>query len=134
MSHYPEYLYPWQSSPPAPPLPPQPAPAHPDIPGHHGDLRKLRSAYRRLRRVATLTALGYFTLFLVLSAFAPGLMGGELPGGLNPGLLLGLCQLPVTLVAIAVYERSARRRVDPLAEHLRRQGRTGRTGRTGRPV
>ncbi|GAA1532364.1 hypothetical protein GCM10009730_47070 [Streptomyces albidochromogenes] len=127
MSHYPEYLYPWQSSPPAPPLPPAPAPTHPVVPGHHGDLRRLRSAYRRLRRVATLTALGYFTLFLVLSGFAPGLMGGELPGGLTTGLLLGLCQLPVTLAAIAVYERSARHRVDPLAAHLRGQSRRRRT-------
>ncbi|MET9516724.1 DUF485 domain-containing protein [Streptomyces sp. NPDC002994] len=130
MSHYPQYpqyLYPWQSSRPAPPLPPQPAPARQTVPGHHGDLRRLRAAYRRLRRVATLTALGYFTLFLILSGFAPGLMGSELAGGLNTGLLLGLCQLPVTLVAIAVYEQSARHRVDPLAEHLRGQARTGRT-------
>ncbi|MGW7051793.1 DUF485 domain-containing protein [Streptomyces sp. NPDC054887] len=127
MSHYPEYLYPWQSSPPAPPVPPLPAPAHPVVPGHHGDLRRLRSAYRRLRRVATLTALGHFTLFLVLSGFAPGLMGRELPGGLTTGLLLGLCQLPVTLVAIAVYEHSARRRVDPLAAQLRGQSRARRT-------
>ncbi|MFF3340538.1 DUF485 domain-containing protein [Streptomyces flavidovirens] len=127
MSPYPEYLYPWQSSPPAPPLPPhpfpqQPVPAHQHVPGRHSDLRKLRSAYRRLRRVASLTALGYFTLFLLLSGLAPGLMGSELPGGLNTGLLLGLCQLPVTLVAIAVYEQSARHRVDPLTENLRRQG------------
>ncbi|MGX1883225.1 DUF485 domain-containing protein [Streptomyces sp. NPDC055287] len=126
MSPYPEYLYPWQSSRPDPPPLPQPAPTHQSVPGHHGDLRRLRSAYRRLRRVATLTALGYFTLFLILSGFAPGLMGSELPGGLNTGLLLGLCQLPVTLVAIAVYEQSARHRVDPLAGELRRQGRGGR--------
>ncbi|WP_374196847.1 DUF485 domain-containing protein [Streptomyces sp. ISL-100] len=53
-------------------------------------------------------------------------MSTELPGGLNTGLLLGLGQLPVTFVAIAVYEQSARHRVDPLAEHLRGQARTGR--------
>ncbi|MBT2505594.1 DUF485 domain-containing protein [Streptomyces sp. ISL-98] len=125
MPHYPEYLYPWQSSKPVPPVPPQPVPAHTGIPGHHSDLRQLRSAYRRLRRVATLTALGYFTLFLILSGYAPGLMGSELPGGLNTGLLLGLCQLPVTLVAITVYEKSARRRVDPLSENLRNQASRG---------
>ncbi|HET6858607.1 MAG TPA: DUF485 domain-containing protein [Streptomyces sp.] len=121
MSHYPEYLYPWQSSRPAPPAPAGPVSAHQPMPGHHGDLRQLRTAYRRLRRVASLTALGYFTLFLVLSGYAPGLMGTELRGGLNTGLLLGLGQLPVTLVAIVVYEKSARGRVDPLAENLRRQ-------------
>ncbi|WP_063762234.1 DUF485 domain-containing protein [Streptomyces bicolor] len=85
-----------------------------------GDLNRLRAAYRRLRRVATLTALGYFTLFLILSAYAPGLMtSGSGDGGLTTGLTLGLCQLPVVLGAIAVYERIARRRVDPLAATIR---------------
>lgn len=40
----------------------------------HGDLRRLRTAYRLLRRITTLTALGYFVAFLLLSAFAKGLM------------------------------------------------------------
>ncbi|MGW6895724.1 DUF485 domain-containing protein [Streptomyces sp. NBC_01718] len=91
-------------------------------PGHHSDLRRLRAAYRILRRGATLTALGFFTLFLLLSAFAPGLMTHPLGGGLTTGLALGLCQLPVTLLAITLYERTARRTVDPLAAELRRTG------------
>ncbi|MER7111856.1 DUF485 domain-containing protein [Streptomyces sp. NPDC000229] len=85
----------------------------------HGDLDALRSGYRKLRRVSTLTALGYFTLFLILSAFTPGLMTSEITGGLNIGLLLGLCQLPVALAAIALYERIARHRIDPLATAIR---------------
>jgi uncharacterized membrane protein (DUF485 family) len=92
-------------------------------PAPNGDLHRLRAAYRRLRRVATLTALGYFTLFLILSAYAPGLMtSGIGDGGLTTGLMLGLCQLPVVLAAIAVYERIARRRVDPLAATIRQHG------------
>ncbi|MEV6654992.1 DUF485 domain-containing protein [Streptomyces sp. NPDC051219] len=87
----------------------------------HGDLDALRSGYRKLRRVATLTALGYFTLFLFLSAFAPGLMTGEITRGLNTGLMLGLCQLPVALAAIALYERIARDRIDPLSATIREQ-------------
>lgn len=135
---------PWHEHPQAPPIP-------------NGDLNRLRAAYRRLRRVATLTALGYFTLFLILSAYADGLMtSGSGDGGLTTGLTLGLCQLPVVLAAIAVYERIARRRVDPLAAtirqhaeeaaethraaqgdriaqaaHTARQGHTGRPGRAG---
>ncbi|MFG2650864.1 DUF485 domain-containing protein [Streptomyces sp. NPDC048436] len=111
--------YPWQ--PPAPPPPPPPIrlPRHPAL-GRHRDLRYLRSAYRWQRRVATLTALGYFTLFLILSAFAPSLMTGTVTGGLSTGLLLGLCQVPVTLLAIALYEVTARRRLDPMAERLRK--------------
>ncbi|MFD7441047.1 DUF485 domain-containing protein [Streptomyces sp. NPDC059909] len=87
----------------------------------HRDLPRLRAGYRRLRRVATLTALGYFVLFLLLSGYAPGLMTSGISGGLTTGLLLGLLTLPVTLAAIALYERIARHRVDPLAAAIRLQ-------------
>ncbi|MFJ4472713.1 DUF485 domain-containing protein [Streptomyces sp. NPDC089424] len=111
--------YPWQ--PEARPEPDRrPTPVHAPL-GHHSDLRILRSAYRWQRRVATLTALGYFTLFLVLSAAAPGFMTAGAAGGLPTGLLLALVQLPVTWLAIALYERTARVRVDPLADRIRRQ-------------
>jgi uncharacterized membrane protein (DUF485 family) len=112
--------YPWQPQ----PQPPEPArrrqPRHHAL-GRHSDIRVLRGAYRRQRRVATLTALGYFTLFLLLSAFAPGLMTSEVSGGLPTGLLLGLLQVPVTCLAIGLYEYTARRSVDPIADRIRRQ-------------
>ncbi|MGW0969006.1 DUF485 domain-containing protein [Streptomyces sp. NPDC002516] len=112
--------YPWQPRP-RPPEPPQPrVPRHRPL-GQHSDIRVLRGAYRRQRRVASLTALGYFTLFLVLSAFAPSLMTRTVSGGLSTGLLLGLLQVPVTCLAIALYEHSARRRLDPIADRIRRQ-------------
>ncbi|MDF3146821.1 MULTISPECIES: DUF485 domain-containing protein [unclassified Streptomyces] len=114
--------YPWQ--PPAPPQPPPPprhrTPDHPPL-GHHSDLRILRTAYRWQRRVATLTALGYFILFLILSAFAPGFMSSTIAEGLPAGLLLALLQLPVTLLAIGLYEYTARRYVDPLADRIRKE-------------
>ncbi|MFI1362798.1 DUF485 domain-containing protein [Streptomyces griseochromogenes] len=109
--------YPWQ--PPAPP-PPRPQPARAPI-GHHSDLRLLRGAYRWQRRTATITALGYFTLFLVLSAFAPHVMTRTVADGIPAGLLLALLQLPVTWLAIALYEHTARRRVDPLADRIRKE-------------
>ncbi|MDI9836166.1 DUF485 domain-containing protein [Streptomyces sp. KAU_LT] len=114
--------YPWQAAfPPQPPEPPRHrTPDHPPL-GHHSDLRVLRTAYRLQRRVATLTALGYFLLFLILSAFAPGFMGEEVAAGLPAGLLLALLQLPVTWLAIALYEYTARRYLDPVADRIRRQ-------------
>ncbi|MEV1085881.1 DUF485 domain-containing protein [Streptomyces sp. NPDC050211] len=129
---YDPYTYPW-----APPPPPEPPAARrvPDRPplGHHRDLRILRTAYRWQRRVATLTALGYFTLFLILSAFAPGFMTSTVTDGLPAGLLLALLQLPVTWLAIALYEYTARRHVDPLADRIRKEAaldakREGREG------
>ncbi|QNP63699.1 DUF485 domain-containing protein [Streptomyces genisteinicus] len=98
---------------------PDPAPAAPAADDDRREIRRLGSAYRRLRRVATLTALGYFVLYLLLSGYAPDLMTGRISGGLTTGVLLGLIQLPVALAAIAVYERIARRRVDPLAAAVR---------------
>ncbi|MFH8474748.1 DUF485 domain-containing protein [Streptomyces sp. NPDC018000] len=130
-----DYLLPWQRSHPVPPPAPSaaatssefPSPRTPDhapdhAPARHGDLRRLRTAYRKLRRVAALTALGYFIVFLLLSAFAKDQLQHPLFGGLNLGLALGLCQLPVTLLAVVLYERTARRTVDPLAARLRGAG------------
>ncbi|SDM65098.1 DUF485 domain-containing protein [Streptomyces wuyuanensis] len=108
---------PFGEAPPAPYPDPDPYTEPGRTPAH--ELPRLRSGYRRLRRVATLTALGYFVLFLILSGYAPGLMTGGISGGLTTGVLLGLLTLPVTLVAIAVYEHIARRRVDPLAAAIR---------------
>jgi uncharacterized membrane protein (DUF485 family) len=87
--------------------------------GHHSDLRVLRGAYRRQRRTATFAALGYFLLFLGLSAFAPSSLTGDVADGLPLGLLLALLQLPVTWLAIVLYEHTARRTVDPLADRIR---------------
>jgi uncharacterized membrane protein (DUF485 family) len=115
--------YPWQ-----PPFAPEHAPGRApehrprrEALGHHSDLRILRSAYRWQRRVATLTALGYFTLFLILSAFAPSFMTSRIGDAPPTGLLLALFQLPITWLAIVLYERTARVYVDPLADRIRKQ-------------
>ncbi|MET7287378.1 DUF485 domain-containing protein [Streptomyces sp. NPDC005573] len=89
--------------------------------GPHRTLRLLRRAYRWQRRVATFTALGYFAAFLALTVKAPALMTRPGPGGLPTGLVLALVQLPVTWVAVVLYEATAHRLVDPLARRARRQ-------------
>ncbi|MDQ0909975.1 uncharacterized membrane protein (DUF485 family) [Streptomyces canus] len=57
----------------------------------------------------------------MLSAYAPSFMASSVTDGLPTGLLLALLQLPVTWLAIAVYEHTARRYVDPLADRIRKQ-------------
>ncbi|MGW0875442.1 DUF485 domain-containing protein [Streptomyces sp. NPDC002740] len=86
--------------------------------GRHRDLRRLRRACRWQRRVATFAALGYFAVFLTLTVEAPSVMTRLAPGGLPTGLLLALVQLPVTWLAVLLYEYTARRYVDPLARRL----------------
>ncbi|MEU6949140.1 DUF485 domain-containing protein [Streptomyces sp. NPDC046316] len=123
--------------------PPQPQPQPPAATDDRHDLHRLGSAYRKLRRVATFTALGYFVIFLFLSGYAPSMMTSNITGGLTTGLVLGLLQLPVALAAIALYERIARNRVDPLAAAIRERAeqaaaaaapRPERQSRSGRPV
>ncbi|MER6466616.1 DUF485 domain-containing protein [Streptomyces sp. NPDC001288] len=89
--------------------------------GAHRTLRLLRRAYRWQRRVATITALGYFAAFLTLTVKAPALMARPGPGGLPTGLVLALVQIPVTWLAVLLYEAAAHRFVDPLARRARRQ-------------
>ncbi|MFF3839995.1 DUF485 domain-containing protein [Streptomyces sp. NPDC001930] len=129
----------WDSAPQPWDASPQPSAATDD----RDDLNRLGSAYRRLRRVATFTALGYFVIFLFLSGYAPSMMTSNITGGLTTGLVLGLLQLPVALAAIALYERIARNNVDPLAAAIRERAeqaaaaaapRPERRGRSGRPV
>ncbi|MFD9049525.1 DUF485 domain-containing protein [Streptomyces zaomyceticus] len=128
----------WDSSPQGWDASPQPQP--PAATDDRDDLHRLGTAYRRLRRVATFTALGYFVVFLFLSGYAPWMMTSKITGGLTAGLVLGLLQLPVALAAIALYERIARNRVDPLAAAIRQRAeqaaapRPERQGRSGRPV
>lgn len=86
-----------------------------------GDLAALRSAYRVLRRVSTLTALGSFVVYVVLSCCAPDLMGARITGELSLGMALGVLQLVVTFAAVLWYGRSAQRSVDPLARTVREQ-------------
>ncbi|WP_435210398.1 DUF485 domain-containing protein [Streptomyces sp. bgisy034] len=92
-----------------------------ETPRHGADLAALRSAYRLLRRVSTLTALGSFVLYVVLSCGAPELMRSKIAGELSLGMTLGLLQLVVTFVAVFWYGRSAQHRVDPLARAVREQ-------------
>ncbi|MET7682498.1 DUF485 domain-containing protein [Streptomyces sp. NPDC005423] len=96
--------------------------------GRHRDLRLLRRAARWQRRVAAFTALGYFAFFLALTVEVPSIMTRTAPGGLPTGLLLALAQLPVTWLAVLLYEFTARRYVDPLANRVRRQPHRPRDG------
>ncbi|TQJ46608.1 DUF485 domain-containing protein [Streptomyces sp. SLBN-115] len=89
--------------------------------GRHRDLRRLRRACRWQRRVATFAALGYFAVFLTLTVEAPAVMTRLAPGGLPTGLCLALVQLPVTWLAVLLYEYTARRYVDPLARRVHRR-------------
>ncbi|MFF7133154.1 MULTISPECIES: DUF485 domain-containing protein [unclassified Streptomyces] len=85
---------------------------------YHRALRVLRRACRWQRRVATFLALGYFAVFLTLTVEAPAFMARPALGGLPTGLLLAVAQVPVTWLAVLLFEYAARRFVDPLARRV----------------
>ncbi|MER5477094.1 DUF485 domain-containing protein [Streptomyces sp. NPDC002734] len=85
------------------------------------ELADLRAAYRRQRRVAGVTVLGFFALYILLTVYVPAAVNWRVAGGVNLGMLLGLLQLPLTVVALLVYQRTARAAVDPLVERVRGQ-------------
>lgn len=112
----------WSADEPGPEQAPEPPDTAPPG-GPHRTLRLLRRAGRRQRRVSAFLALAPFALFLVLTVEVPALMTRPGPGGLPTGLLVALGQLPVTWLAVILYEWTARRFVDPLARRVRGYGR-----------
>jgi uncharacterized membrane protein (DUF485 family) len=70
--------------------------------------------------------IGWYFLFVILSVFAPGFMRISVFGSLKLGLCFGLLQFVSTFAIAATYRRWARRRLDPLADRLRRRLEGGR--------
>ncbi|WP_166022206.1 DUF485 domain-containing protein [Streptomyces chilikensis] len=143
MSHDPRHP-PYQAPPPPPPpfpagqagpydayfpphdehLPPhearfRPFGVRPGPPRQPVDLAPLRAAYRGQRRLAGLVLLGLFTLYVLPAVFAPSPVGTGPGRGPGLGPLLVLLPLPLTVVVLAVWEHTARRRVDPLVDRAR---------------
>ncbi|WP_328601295.1 DUF485 domain-containing protein [Actinomadura physcomitrii] len=70
---------------------------------------------------ASVTAafLGWYAVYVALSAFARGFMARQVAGHVNVALLLGLLQFASTFLLAWAYLAYARRRLDPLAQDLR---------------
>jgi hypothetical protein len=90
------------------------------------ELAPLRAAYARQRRVAGATVFGFFALYVLLTVYVPSVSNAGPGDGPSLGLVLGLLQLPVTVGALIVHERTALRRVDPLVDRARARMEEGR--------
>ncbi|WP_210987262.1 DUF485 domain-containing protein [Streptomyces sp. F63] len=82
-------------------------------------MARLRAARRRplFRVTGTVTAL--YLLTALLANHARDLMGTQVAGPLNVGLLLGLAQCATAVWAALWYTRYARTELDPDADRLR---------------
>ncbi|MEV1008295.1 DUF485 domain-containing protein [Streptomyces sp. NPDC049881] len=108
----------------------QPVPDASDPPG--GDLearsaamyddprfRELRTRLVRFVLPASVAFLAWYLLYVLMSAYARGVMAHEVIGNANVALFFGLLQFVTTFGIAILYSRYANRRFDPLADELR---------------
>jgi uncharacterized membrane protein (DUF485 family) len=68
----------------------------------------------------------WYSLFVIIAVFAPGLMRISVFGDLNAGLCFAVLQFVSTFAIAASYRLWARRRLDPLSDRLRHRLEGGR--------
>lgn len=86
--------------------------------------RRFRLLKRRFHRAALIVAvsfLSWYLLYVLLSAFARGLMALPVFGNVNVAIVLGVLQFASTFLLAWWYSRHARTAVDPLAAQLREE-------------
>jgi uncharacterized membrane protein (DUF485 family) len=84
-------------------------------------LAELEHDQRRIAGPLTLVFLGYYAVFLLLTALAPELLRVRVFWHLSVGYLLAWSVFVVTGVASAIYLKLASTRIDPLVDRLQRQ-------------
>lgn len=80
---------------------------------------ELKRSYLRFVLPVTIGFMLWYFLYVVLSNWAPGLMGTKVIGNINVALVFGLLQFLTTFLLAWAYERFSARRLDPLADRLR---------------
>ena len=73
---------------------------------------ELRRRHRSFVFPMTVAFLSWYLLYVVLSAYARGIMDAKIVGHINVALVFGIAWL---------YERYSRTRLDPLAAELRKE-------------
>src|SRR5437016_3770642 len=109
------------------PVPPAPPPTAPIDPRAYlaventPDFARLRRLHRGFVFPMTVAFFLWYSLYVILSAYARGFMGIKVIGNINVALIFGLLQFVTTFLIAWLYARYASRRLDPLAEQLRRR-------------
>jgi uncharacterized membrane protein (DUF485 family) len=82
------------------------------------EFNELRRRYAAFVVPATAVFVLWYFLYVVLSNWAPGLMGTQVVGNVNVALVFGLLQFATTFGIAWLYARYMNRAVDPLAREL----------------
>lgn len=91
--------------------------------------REFRTLRRRFGSSAVplcVLFLGWYFLFVIAAAFAPGFMRITVVGDVNIGLCFGGLQFVSTFAICVGYSRWTRRKLDPLSERVRQRLEKGR--------
>ena len=83
------------------------------------DFAKLRKALRSFVFPMTIAFLVWYTLYVVLSAYARDFMGTKVVGNINIALIFGLLQFVSTFVIAWLYERYSSQKLEPMAESIK---------------
>ena len=75
---------------------------------------------------ATALFLGWYFLYVLTAAFAPGFMRIRVLGNVNVGLCFGALQFVSTFAITIAYRRWARRHFDPMSHRIRHRLEAGR--------
>ncbi len=90
------------------------------------EFRSLRRRFRGFALPVTLAFLGWYFLYVIMAAFAPGFMRLSVAGDVNVGLCFGLLEFVSTFLIAIGYSWWARRNMDPLADQMRQRLEKGR--------
>jgi uncharacterized membrane protein (DUF485 family) len=91
--------------------------------------REFRTLRRRLGSFAVPAAalfLGWYFLYVLTAAFAPGFMRISVFGEVNVGLCFGVLQFVSTFAITIGYRRWAQRNLDPMSHRIRHRLEAGR--------
>ena len=83
------------------------------------EFQELRSKLRRFVFPMTAFFLLWYSLYVLLGAFAHDFMAIKVIGNINVGLLMGLGQFVTTFAITGIYVRFANRELDPRAAAIR---------------
>jgi len=83
------------------------------------EFQGLKRTLRRFVFPATAVFLGWYLLYVLLTAYARDFMSTKLLGEINIAYVLGLLQFVSTFVIAFVYSRYAEKHFDPTADAIR---------------
>ena len=97
-------------------------PEHIERISNHPDFQQLIQRKRRLNGSLTLFMLAAYYGFVLLVAFAPGLLGQSLSGGVTSvGMLVGVLMVLLSFALTGIYMHRANSVIDPLNDKVKQE-------------